>query len=268
VVNALGIGAGFTLALLCLGGVRELLGNGSLFGAHFQPWVVMVLPPGGFFVLGGWLLLFAWVRRRREARRGARRWPMEHESIGFIFLNAFLINNFVLALFLGICPFLGVSGKLHTGWNMGLATVFVMMVRSACAYAINCVLVALDLELLRLICYIAVIASAVQMVEMVIKKLSPALFRSLGIFLPLITTNCTILGLALFRTAKEYGFAQSLVYSLGAGSGFTLALILMAGLREKLELAQEPDVSQGAALSLMLAGLLSLALMGLAGLGG
>ncbi len=193
---------------------------------------------------------------------------MGHESLSFIFLNAFLINNFVLAMFLGICPFLGVSGKLHTAWNMGLSTTFVMLVSSACAYAINSLLLILDLESLRLICYIAVIASAVQLVEMVIKKLSPALFRSLGIFLPLITTNCAVLGLALFQTAKAYDFAQSLVYSLGAGAGFSLALILMAGLREKLELARVPDVSQGAALSLMLAGLLSLVFMGFAGLGG
>ena len=115
--------------------------------------------------------------------------------------------------------------------------------------------------------YIAVIASAVQLVEMCIKKFSPSLFRSLGIFLPLITTNCAILGLALFQTAKEYDFLQSVVYALGAGAGFTQALMLMAGLREKLELADVPAVSQGAAMSLMLAGLLSLAFMGFAGLG-
>jgi electron transport complex protein RnfA len=136
------------------------------------------------------------------------------------------------------------------------------------AYGINWLLNELDLQFLRLICYIAVIASAVQLVEMFVKRFSPALFRSLGIFLPLITTNCAILGLALFQTAKQYSFLQSVVYSLGAGAGFTLALMLMAGLREKLELARVPTVSQGAALSLMLAGLLSLAFMGFAGLGG
>ena len=193
---------------------------------------------------------------------------MSGESLPFIFLNAAVVNNFVLALFLGICPFLGVSAKKDTAWHMGLATMFVMLVSSMSAYGINWLLAALELEFLRLICYIAVIASAVQLVEMFIKKFSPTLFRSLGIFLPLITTNCAILGLALFQTAKEYDFLQSLVYSLGAGTGFTLALMLMAGLREKLELAQVPTVSQGAAMSLMLAGLLSLAFMGFAGLGG
>jgi electron transport complex protein RnfA len=193
---------------------------------------------------------------------------MAADSLAFIFLNAAIINNFVLALFLGICPFLGVSAKKETAWNMGLATMFVMLISSLCAYGVNWLLVKLDIEFLRLICYIAVIASAVQLVEMVVKKYSPSLFRALGIFLPLITTNCAILGLALFQTFREYDLWQSLSFSLGAGVGFTLALMLMAGLREKLELANVPSVSQGAALSLMLAGLLSLAFMGFAGLGG
>jgi len=193
---------------------------------------------------------------------------MQPDSLTFIFLNAFIINNFVLAMFLGLCPFLGVSGKLKTAWNMGLAVIFVMLVSSICAYGINHLLVRFNLEFLRLICYIAVIASAVQLVEMIIKKFSPGLFRTLGIFLPLITTNCAILGLALFQTNRDYNFLQCLAFSLGAGFGFTLALMLMAGLREKLDLADVPDVSMGAALSLMLAGLLSLIFMGFAGLGG
>lgn len=193
---------------------------------------------------------------------------MQPDSLTFIFLNAFIINNFVLAMFLGLCPFLGVSGKVNTAWNMGLAVMFVMFVSSNCAYFINKLLVRYDLEFLRLICYIAVIASSVQLVEMAVKKFSPALFRTLGIFLPLITTNCAILGLALFQTNRSYNFSQCIAFSLGAGAGFTLALLLMAGLREKLELADVPDVSMGAALSLTLGGLLSLAFMGFAGLGG
>ena len=193
---------------------------------------------------------------------------MQPDNLGFIFLNAFIINNFVLAYFLGLCPFLGVSGRLDTAWNMGLATTFVMFVSSVCAYGINTLLVAYDLEFLRLICYIAVIASAVQLVEMAVKKLSPTLFRALGIFLPLITTNCAILGLALFQTFKEYNFLQSIAYSIGAGAGFTLALMLMAGLRTRMDLADVPAISRGAALTFMLAGLLSLTFMGFAGLGG
>ena len=145
---------------------------------------------------------------------------------------------------------------------------FVMLVASTASYGIMALLNEIGAEYLKLISFIAVIASTVQLVEMFIKKMSPALFRALGIFLPLITTNCAILGLALFQTAKEYNFIQSVIYAIGAGAGFTLALMLMAGLREKLELARVPSVSQGAALSLMLAGLLSLAFMGFAGLGG
>jgi electron transport complex protein RnfA len=193
---------------------------------------------------------------------------MDPATPTFIFLNAFLINNFVLAMFLGLCPFLGVSGKIKTAANMGAAVTFVMLVSSVCAFGLNILLVRFDLEFLRLISYIAVIASAVQLVEMAIKRFSPSLFRALGIFLPLITTNCAILGLALFQTAREYTFVQSLAFALGAGAGFTLALLLMAGLREKLELAEVPDVCRDAAMSLMIAGLLSLVFMGFAGLGG
>ncbi len=193
---------------------------------------------------------------------------MTHESLSFIFINACLINNFVLAYFLGICPFLGVSGKLETATRMGGAVIFVMLISSMCAYGIHQFLIYIDAPYLQLISYIVVIASAVQLVEMFIKKFSPALFRSLGIFLPLITTNCAILGLALFQTNKGYNFIQSFVYALGAGVGFTLALVLMAGLREELELAKIPNIVKGTAITLMVAGLLSLTFMGFAGLGG
>ena len=193
---------------------------------------------------------------------------MNTEPLWSIFVNATLINNFVLALFLGICPFLGVSNRLDTAARMGAAVTFVLVVSSACAFGIERLLTALDASYLRLIAFIAVIASTVQLVEMFIKKTSPALFRALGIYLPLITTNCAILGLALFQTNKGYGFVQCLVYALGAGSGFTLALVLMAGLREKLALVAVPDVAQGTALALLLAGLLSVAFMGFGGLSG
>ena len=157
---------------------------------------------------------------------------MKDAALWSIFVNACLINNFVLAYFLGICPFLGVSGKLDTAGRMGGAVTFVMLVSSICAFGINQLLTAINAPYLKLISFIAVIASTVQLVEMFIKKVSPALFRALGIFLPLITTNCAILGLALFQTNKGLGFVQCLVYALGAGAGFTLALLLMAGLRE------------------------------------
>jgi electron transport complex protein RnfA len=192
---------------------------------------------------------------------------MKEESLWFIFINASLINNFVLAYFLGICPFLGVSGKMETASKMGAAVTFVMLISSMCAYGLHALLVAINAPFLQLISYIVVIASTVQLVEMIIKKLSPALFRALGIFLPLITTNCAILGLALFQTNKGYGFIESFVYALGAGAGFTLALVLMAGLREKLDFAEVPNVVKGTVLALLVAGILSLSFMGFAGLG-
>ena len=151
-----------------------------------------------------------------------------HETTFQIFVNALLANNFVLAMFLGLCPFLGVSGKLDTAFPMGVATTFVMLVASLCAYGLNLLLTAFHLEFLRLISYIVIIASSVQLVEMVLKKYSPALFRALGIYLPLITTNCAVLGVALFQTAREYDFIQSMTFSFGGGAGFTLALVLMA----------------------------------------
>ena len=184
-----------------------------------------------------------------------------------LFISTSLINNFVLAYFLGICPFLGVSGRMVTATRMGAAVSFVMVIASLSAWGINALLVALGATYLRLICYILVIAAAVQFVEMFVKKSSPVLFRSLGIFLPLITTNCAILGLVLFQTNREYNLLQSMIFAAGAGAGFTLALVLMAGIREKLELAELPDLATGTAITLFVAGILSLAFMGFAGLG-
>jgi len=190
-----------------------------------------------------------------------------HESAAQIFISALLANNFVLAMFLGLCPFLGVSNKLETAFPMGVATTFVMLVASLCAFGLNLLLSSLHLEFLRLISYIVIIASAVQLVEMVLKKHSPGLFRALGIFLPLITTNCAVLGVALFQTAREYDFLQSLAFSLGGGAGFTLALVLMASVRERLQLSDVPSIAQGTAMTLVLAGILSLGFMGFAGIG-
>ncbi len=193
---------------------------------------------------------------------------MVRESLGQILVNTILSGNFVLAMFVGMCPFLGVTHSVSVAFPLGLATTFVIIIASLSAYVLNWVLGLWHLEFLRLICYIAVIASAVQLVEMVMKKFSPALFRALGIYLPLITTNCAVLGVALFQSSRGYDFAQSLAFSSGAGVGFSLALVLMAGLRERLELSEVPVLSSGTVMTLMLAGILSLAFMGFAGLGG
>lgn len=183
----------------------------------------------------------------------------------WIFFSALLVNNFTLSYFLGLCPFLGVSGKLDTAFRLGLANIFVMVITSLCAWGLNTYILS-HAPYLRLISFIIVIASTVQLVEMAIKKLSPELFRALGVFLPLITTNCAILGLALFQTNKGYGLVEGLVYALGGGGGVTLALVLMAGIREETKLMDVPRLIEGTALNLIIAGLLSMAFMGFAGL--
>lgn len=183
----------------------------------------------------------------------------------WIFVSAALINNFTLAWFLGLCPFFGVSARLETALRMGLANIFVLVITSLSASFLEAFVLP-HAPYLRLICFIVVIAGTVQFVEMAIKKFSPALFRALGIYLPLITTNCAILGLALFQHNRGYGVIQGLAFAVGAGVGLTLALVLMAGLREETELADVPALVRGTAMNLLLAGLLSLAFMGFAGL--
>lgn len=192
---------------------------------------------------------------------------MSDDSLTFILLNSCIVNNFVLSSLLGVCPFLGVSGKFESARRMGLAVIFVMVMTSVCAYAINAVLVAIGMESLRLICYIAVIASTVQLAEMFFRKHSPGLFRAMGVYLPLVTTNCAILGLALFQTFKGYNLLQCIAYALGSGAGFALALVIMAGIREQLALNSVPGFARGSGLALVVAGILSMAFMGFAGLG-
>jgi len=184
-----------------------------------------------------------------------------------IFISAAVVNNFVLAYFLGICPFVGVSNKTSSAVSMGMATTFVMVVTSIVSYFLfNYILIPFKLEFLQIPSFILVIASLVQFVEMVIKKVSQPLYRALGIFLPLITTNCAILGLALFISMREYNLIESVVFGFGAGVGFTLALTLMAGIREELELADVPKGFQGAPVTLIVAGILAMAFMGFAGI--
>ncbi len=187
------------------------------------------------------------------------------QDLLWIFISALLINNFTLAYFLGLCPFLGVSGRLETAFRLGLANIFVMLITAVCAWGLNTFVLPYA-PYLRLISFIIVIASTVQFVEMAVKKLSPELFRALGIFLPLITTNCAILGLALFSTNKGYGLVEGLFYALGAGGGVTLALVLLAGIREETKILDIPKVIEGTALNLIIAGILSMAFMGFAGL--
>lgn len=184
-----------------------------------------------------------------------------------IFISAVLVNNFVLTYFLGICPFLGVSSNYESAVGMGLAVTFVMSLASSiCWILYHLILVKFGLTILEYVAFILVIASLVQSVEMFTKKYSPALYESLGIYLPLITTNCAILGLALFMIIREYGFIQSVVFGFSSGLGFSLVLIMMAGIREELKFADVPEVFKGAAITLITAGILALIFMGFSGL--
>jgi len=188
-----------------------------------------------------------------------------NNNLLWIFISACLVNNFTLYYFLGLCPFFGVSGRLKTAFRLGLATIFVMVITSLCASFLNAFILP-HAPYLKLISFIVVIASTVQFVEMVIKKISPALFRALGIFLPLITTNCAILYLALTQVKQDYNVLEGLIFAVGAGCGFTIALVLMAGIREETEILSVPSIIKGTALNMIIAGLLSLAFMGFAGL--
>lgn len=184
-----------------------------------------------------------------------------------IFVSAILVNNFVLYYFLGICPFLGVSKKIDSALSMGLAVTFVMTITSVVSWAINnWILIPNELDYLKIVSFILVIASLVQLVEMFIRKISPPLYQALGIYLPLITTNCAIMGLALLAALREYGFLEAVVFGVGSGLGFTLAIVLMAGIREQLDLAEVPEPLKGAGIALIVAGIMALGFMAFIGM--
>jgi electron transport complex protein RnfA len=184
-----------------------------------------------------------------------------------ILVSTVLVNNFVLVKFLGLCPFMGVSRKLETATGMALATTFVLTLSSVCSYLANEYLLApLGLEYLRTITFILVIAAVVQFTEMVVHKTSPLLYQVLGIFLPLITTNCAVLGVALLNVQTKHGFIASAVYGFGAAVGFSMVLILFAAMRERIAVADVPAPFRGASIALITAGLMSMAFMGFAGL--
>jgi electron transport complex protein RnfA len=184
-----------------------------------------------------------------------------------IFISTVLVNNFVLVKFLGLCPFMSVSTKLETAMGMGLATTFVLTLSSVTSYMVNeYLLIPADLAFLRTIAFILVIAVVVQFTEMVVHKTSPLLYQTLGIFLPLITTNCAVLGVALLNVQAQHGFLESAVYGFGAAIGFSLVLTLFAAQRERVAAADVPAVFKGAPIALISAGIMSIAFMGFAGL--
>ena len=184
-----------------------------------------------------------------------------------IFISAILVNNIVLSQFLGICPFLGVSKKISTAVGMGLAVMFVMTISSVATYLIYYrLLVPYHLEFMNTVVFILVIAALVQMVEIILKKVSPALYQALGVFLPLITTNCCILGVAILVIQKEYNLLESVVYAISPAIGFALALIIFAGIREQLAMTHVPEGMRGTPIALITAGLLAMAFMGFSGI--
>jgi len=184
-----------------------------------------------------------------------------------LFIAAILVNNFVLYYFLGICPFLGVSKKIDAALSMGMAVTFVMTMTAVVSWMINhWILIPYNLDYLQIVSFILVIAALVQLVEMFIRKISPPLYQALGIYLPLITTNCAIMGLALLAALKDYGFAKTVIFGVGSGLGFTLAIVLMAGIREQLDLADVPKPLKGAGIALIVAGIMALAFTGFSGM--
>ena len=186
-----------------------------------------------------------------------------------IFITAIFVNNIVLAQFLGICPFLGVTKKISTASGMGLAVTFVLLLSTIVTYAIQIyVLNPLHLEYLQTIAFILVIAALVQMVEIILKKLSPSLYQALGVFLPLITTNCCILGVAILVIQKNYTFGEGIAYAVSTALGFALAMVLFAGLREQLAMVKVPKAMNGMPIALVTAGLLAMAFMGFSGVDG
>ena len=183
-----------------------------------------------------------------------------------LLISAVLSENFILVKFYGICPFMGVSKKIDTALGMGMAVTFVMALASAACYAVNLLLIRLELQYMQTVAFILVIASIVQVVEMFLKKMVPALYKALGIFLPLITTNCAVLGVALVNAQQEYDFLQSVINGACGGLGFTLAIVLFASVRERVDKADCPQCFKGYPLALIAAGLIALAFMGFSGL--
>lgn len=189
------------------------------------------------------------------------------KELVLLLVGSALVNNFVLARFLGICPFLGMTRKLDAAWGMGLAASFVLVLSAMASWLVyEYILAPLSLEFMKIVVFIMMIACLVQLLEMMLKKFFPQLYRAMGIYLTLITTNCAILGIALIVAGSDYNFLETTVFAIGAGAGFTLALVMMAGIREELEFADVPAAFKGTSLALIIAGIMSMAFLGFSGL--
>ena len=276
-------GIGYTLVLIVMCVVREFLGSGKFGGGLLgggalgsAPGVtiipeefgikVLTLPVGGFLTLGCLIALMQWALAK-SAKKKEGKYVMSVTTLLAISLGAILTNNFIFAQFLGICPFLGVSKKIDTAVGMGAAVTFVMGLASAVCFGVNKILVAMGLGYMQTVAFILVIAGLVQFVEMFLKKNIPTLYTALGVYLPLITTNCAVLGVALLNVQNDYSFIGSVVYGITGGLGFLLAIFLFAAVREQLEVSSEnPKAFDGFPIALVTAGLMALAFMGFSGL--
>jgi len=190
-----------------------------------------------------------------------------NDSLTHIFIDSLLINNFVLCTFLGMCSFIGLSGKFSTAWRMGVSVMFTITVSTWMAFFMNILLIHFHAEYLRLITYIVIIAATVQLTEMFVKKTSPALFRELGVYLPLITTNCAVLYVPLMMTSRNYSFPQTTVFALAGSGGYCMSICLLSMVRERIDLSDVSSLAKGTAITLVLAAILSMAFMGFAGMG-
>ena len=264
--DGIGMGLGFTVGLTLIGMFRELIGAGTLFGIQvmpsaYEPVNIFIMAPGAFLVLAMLVAVQNRIKRQKSEKTGKPAVPAEETGC------AALVNNVVLSQFLGICAFLGVSKKMDTAAGMGGAVIFVLTISSFVTSLIyKFILAPAELDYLKTIVFILVIAALVQLVEMFLKKTIPSLYRALGVYLPLITTNCAVLGVALINVQKDYTILQGTIYGLATAIGFTIAMVLMAGLREKMEYNDIPESFKGMPIVLLTAMLMSMAFMGFSGM--
>ena len=270
IADGLGMGLGFTFAITLLSVIRELLGNGTFFGlqvmpASYQPMGIMTQVPGGFITLG--LLLILVNALSNKSKKGGGSMSNIWANLLTILVGGLLVNNFVMNRFLGCCPFLGVSKQYDTAKGMSMAVIFVMTLASFITWFVqHLILVPLHLEYMQTIAFILVIAVLVGIVEMALKKISPSLYQSLGVYLPLITTNCAVLGVAILNVDNGYNLLESTFNGFCAAAGFGLAMILFSCIRERLALANMPKWMNGFPGALITAGLMAIAFMGFGGL--
>ena len=277
--DGIGMGLGFTCAITILGAIRELLGGGTILSTGssalvdlsnfgYTPASIFILAPGAFFVLAMCVAVMNRVKRKHGMKPAeVPDYVSDEENLLVIAISTALVNNVVLSQFLGLCPFLGVSKKINTAAGMGGAVIGVISISSIiCSLIYDFILTPLNLTYLNTVVFILVIATLVQFVEMVLKKCMPPLYEALGVYLPLITTNCAVLGIALTNVQNSYNLIESFVSGLGTAIGFTIAIVIMAGVRERTEDNDVPESFKGMPIVLLTAGLMSIAFFGFSGI--